>query len=253
MAAEQPVIAPDPFLGSVLSHHPSDRLKPLLVAALIGAPIAVLLALTSARTEAWWGMPVTVGGVAITGLALGWYVLHVWNREVVLYQRGFSYREGSTTVYFTYSELKWVGLQARRMAYFRGLLRRDVYTIDVWTRAGDHIQITNLYRRVSELASRFTEQADRVLRPEIERRLQIGEVVEFGEGIAIDRDKLIVQGRQLAWKDFGGYRVGGGKLTLIKRDGTTFDELPLPAVYNIAIFTDYLRQHKTAEPPQLES
>jgi hypothetical protein len=211
-----------------------------------------VLALTSARTEAWWGMPVTVGGVAITALALGWYVLHVWNKEVILYQRGFSYREGSTTVFFTYSELKWVGLQARRMAYFGGLLRRDVFTVDVWTRAGDHMQISNLYRRIAELTSRFTEQAERVLRPEIERRLQIGEAVEFGEGLAIDRDKLIHQGRQLPWADFGNYRVGGGKLTLVKRDGTVFDELPLPTVFNITIFMDYLRQKKS-DTPQLQS
>lgn len=244
MSAEPSIIAPDPFLGTPLRHYPSDRLKPLLVAGIIGAPIALLLALTAASVEAWWGMPVTVGGMAITGLALGWYVLHLWNREIILYQRGFSFREGSRTIYFAYPEIKWLGLQAQRLAYFGGLVHRDVYRIDVWTYAGDHILITNLYRRVSDLGTRLTEQVNRVLRPELERKFLIGEPVEFGESLALTRDGFSVDGQQLLWEEYGGHQIGQGKLRILKRNGEVFHEVPLSMIYNVTLFIDMLRQNR---------
>lgn len=249
MAAETPtpLISPDPYIGNVLAYYPSDRLKPLAIGALIGAPIALVLMLTAAQTEAWWGMPVTVGGMALTGLALGWYVLHNWNREIILYQRGFSFREGSQTVYFNYIEVKWIGLQAKRMAYFGGLIRRDVYKIDVWTYAGDHIQITNLYRRVSELGARLTEQVNVVLRPELERLFLKGERVMFGEGLWLEQSQLCLEGRPLSWDDYEGYRIADGKLLILKRDGTIFHDLLL-SMNNITLFIEMLRQHRTDAP-----
>lgn len=243
-SSQPEVIAPDPYLGGVLAYHPSDRLKPLVIGALIGAPIALLLSLTAARVDAWWGMPVTVGGVALTALALGWYVLHIWNREVILYQRGFSFREGSNTVYFAYTEVKWIGLQARRLAYFGGLFRRDVYHIDVWTFAGDHIHISNLYRRVAELGTRLTEQVDHVLRPEIDRRLQIGEQFPFADTLALSRETLILNDQKLLWEDFGDYRIGDGKLTLFKKDGSPYGDIPLSSLYNATILIALLKAHR---------
>lgn len=244
MAAEAPIITPDPVLGGVIAYHPSDRLKPLLTAAVIGAPIGLVLALTAAQTEAWWGMPVTVGGVAITGLALGWYVLHLWNREVILYQRGFSFREGSKLVYFSYEEVKWIGLQARRMAYFGGLFRRDVYRIEIVTYAGDRMLLTNLYRRVAELGTRLTELVEMRLRPELAHKFASGDKVEFGETIWITREGLDIDDQRLAWADFGGYRIGSGKMTFLKRSGDVFQETPLSRLYNITLLIDFLKQHK---------
>lgn len=246
MTPEQPIVAADPMLGGALAHHPSNRLKPLLTAALIGAPITVTLMLTAAQSEAWWGMPVTVGGVALTALALAWYVLHWWNREVVLYQRGFSFREGSRLIYFGYDEVKWVGLQAQRLAYFGGLLRRDVYRIELVTYAGDRVILTNLYRRIAELAARLNEQIEVRLRPEIDRRLAAGEQVAFGEALWLTSGELRVDDERLSWQDFGGYRVGGGRLIFLRQDGSVFQETPLPLLYNVTILIDLLRRRRQA-------
>ncbi|MBK8022683.1 MAG: hypothetical protein IPK19_14930 [Chloroflexi bacterium] len=244
MAAEQPIIVPDPVLGGVLAHHPSDRLKPLLTAAAVGAPIAVVLMLTSAQTDAWWGMPVTVGGVALVGLVLGWYVLHWWNREVILYQHGFSFREGSRVVYFAYHEVKWIGLQAQRLVYFGGLLRRDVYRVEVVTYAGDRVVLTNLYRRISDLAARLTEQVEQRLRPEIERRLAAGERITFTDDLSLSREEIVFQEERLPWTAFGGYRIGSGNMTLLKRDGTVFQEVPLALLYNVTILIELMRRYR---------
>src|SRR5690606_17619332 len=108
------------------------------------------------------------------GLAAGWYVLHGWNREIILYEGGFSYREGSRTVYFRYEEIAGIRLRAERLAYFGGVIRRDRYRFVVTSWQGDRFVITNLYRRAAELGTRLTEQVNRVLQPAISRRLAAG-------------------------------------------------------------------------------
>ncbi|MDZ4768618.1 MAG: DUF6585 family protein [Chloroflexota bacterium] len=243
------VIPSDPMLGGALAHHPSNRLLPLLTAALIGALIAGVLALTVAQSDAWWALPVTVGGVALAASVLGWYVLHNWNREVVLYQRGFSFREGSQVVYFAYDEVKWVGVRARRLAYFGGLYQRDRYQIDVVTYAGDAITVTPLYQRVPELAARLTEQVDRPLRVEVERAWQRGETITFSETLGLSRDGLTLTNadrsqEKLAWADYSGYKIGRGALAIARRDGTVFTEAPLDALYNHTLLIDLLKQQK---------
>ncbi len=243
-------LPPDPMLGGVLSLHPGNRLIPLFTAAIIGAPIAGLLILTAAQTDAWWSMPVTVGGVAITALGLGWYVLHHWNREVVLYQRGFSFREGSETIFFNYDEVKWLGISARRMAYLGGLVRRDRYRITVVTWAGDRLVITSLYQRAALLASRLTAQVDRPLRARVEAMWARGDAVSFSEGLALSQQGIAWTGedgvtQRLGWDDFGGYAIGGGALTLHRADGSAFAVIPLDALFNPTLLIDMLKGQKT--------
>ena len=36
---------------------------------------------------------ITIAAMGIATVVVGWYVAHLWNREVVLYERGFSYRQ----------------------------------------------------------------------------------------------------------------------------------------------------------------
>jgi hypothetical protein len=95
MSSPPLLIEADPVLGSALGIYPSDRLPPLILAGAIGAPALVILNFTVAAIPAWWSPIVTILITASLGLALGWYILHIWNREIILYERGFSYREGS--------------------------------------------------------------------------------------------------------------------------------------------------------------
>ena len=235
------VIAPDPLLGQALAHFPSDRLRPLIIAGLLGAPVALMLGLTTAQIVEWWGPVLTVVIIALVTLALGWYILHVWNREIVLYERGFSYREGSETVFFRYEEIASIRLRAERLAYFGGLLRRNVYRFTVTTTEAERFTITNLYRRADELGTRLTERINRALGPKIAQRLADGQAVPFSDSLTVSDKGLRENGRDLAWSAFGGYRLGGSKLTLLDADGAVWYAVPLPEVDNITLLLELLR------------
>jgi uncharacterized membrane protein YobD (UPF0266 family) len=235
-------IDPDPLLGQALANYPSDRLRPLIIAGVIGAPIALALGLTTAQVLDWWGPVLTVILMALVVLALGWYVLHFWNREIILYEQGFSYREGSKTIFFMYAEITSIRLRAEQLAYFGGLLRRTIYRFTVNTREDERFTITDLYRRADELGTRLTERINRTLQPEIARRLAADETIPFGDTLALSSAGLREGGRELAWADYGGQRIGGRKLTLFDRSGAIWYAVPLSEVDNITLLLDILRE-----------
>lgn len=238
------VIEPDPLLGEALAHFPSDRLRPLLISGLVGAPVALLLGFTTAQVVEWWGPALTVIIMALVVLALGWYVLHVWNREIILYERGFSYREGSETVFFRYDEIASIRLRAERLAYFGGLLHRDMYRFTVTTTEAERFTITNLYRRADELGTRLTDRINRVLGPQLAQHFIDGKVIPFGDSLTASRSGLREGGRELAWADFGGYRLGASRLTLLDTAGAVWYAVPLSEVDNVTLLLELLRDRQ---------
>jgi hypothetical protein len=241
MSSPPLLIEADPVLGSALGIYPSDRLPPLILAGAIGAPALVILNFTVAAIPAWWSPIVTILITASLGLALGWYILHIWNREIILYERGFSYREGSKTVFMTYSEIRSIRVRAERRAYFGGLLRRSVYRFTVTTYRDERFTITNLYRRAAELGSALTEQINAALRPALALRLDKGERVAFSDTLELSSDGLHEGGRNLAWSQYGGYKIANRQLALLDADGAVWFALPLWQVDNITLLLELLK------------
>jgi hypothetical protein len=182
--------------------------------------------------------------MALVVLALGWYVLHIWNREIILYERGFSYREGSKIVFFRYDEMIGIRLHAERLAYFGGLLRRNVYRFTVTTTEAERFTITNLYRRADELGTRLTEQINRTLAPKIAHRVANGEKVAFAQMLALSADGLHRGDADLRWMEYGGYRIGERQLWLLDGKGTVWLALPLSEVDNITLLLELLRERQ---------
>ncbi len=233
-------LPPDPALGAVISHHPSNRLLPLITAGVIGAPVMIILNFTLAQSDAWYGAPLTVIIVAALGLALGWYILHLWNREIVLYERGFTYREGSKTIPFLYAEVKSLRLKAERKAYLGGLLRRNVYRFTVTTIRDEQFHLTNLYSDAAELGRHFEEQINPLLRESIQRRLESDESVAFSDTLRVSSDGLSESGRALPWSELGGFRAQSGRLVLLDRSGAVWHSLLLSEIDNLTLLVEQL-------------
>jgi hypothetical protein len=229
----------DPVLGRVLALHPSNRARLLLPALVIVG--AVSLALNFAFVDS---APVVVMlGTAAIVLVVGWRVLHLWNREVVLYERGFTYREGARTVAFAYGEVATLRQRAERLGYFGGLLKRTVYAYHLTTTAGEHLKLDNLYSSIDRLGARLEERVNAALRPQLEARWLKGESVPFAAELHVTRDGLQNRERTLAWAQCAGYRIEGGALLLLARDAeSAWLRLPLDQVDNIALLIETVKR-----------
>lgn len=240
------MIEADPVLGAVIANYPSDRGRPLIVGGVICGAAAVILNFTLAEINEWWGPVLTVIIMAAIVLMVGWYLAHIWNREVILYQRGFSYREGSNTIFFLYNEVTTIRQRAEQLAYFGGLFRRVAYQITIKTIRDEKLVLTNIYKRIDELSARLEQKVNETLRPDALRELAEGGSVFFGDGLRLDGEGLHSDGRSLSWADFGGYRIHNRQLQLTKHSDETWAALPLSDIDNITLLLDILRSQQEA-------
>lgn len=238
------MVEADPVLGAVVATYPADRARLLIPAALVVGVLAVILNFTLAAVPGW-GPPLTVALMTLVALAAGWVVLHYWNREVVLYENGFSYREGGRDVLFHFAEIHSFRQRAEQMAYFGGLVRRVTYRFTLIGLRGERIVLGNLYRRVGDLGLRLEQGIIRQLEPAIRDRLAKGERVPFSDTLRLSADGLHERARDLLWSDYGGYTISGGRLTLLAADGSAWFSLPLPEVDNLLILIALLRERQT--------
>lgn len=235
------VIQPDPMLGQPIALAPSDRLRLLIIDALVGGTIGLSLSFTLAGIPAWYGPVLTILIMAAVALGLGWYTLHVWNREIILYERGFSYREGSNLVFFTYGEVRGVRALSERRAYFGGLLKRGIHHFTVTTKAGDTFRLNNAYRRADKVGWMLAERVDAAIAWDMEARLAKGDAIPFGETLRLTADGWKDGDTRILWSDLGDFHVQGGAIRLLRHDGTLWRAYPLGEVENIGLLVRVLR------------
>lgn len=239
----------DPVFGKVLDNYPSNRARLVAPAVVLSGVAAVILNATLATVEAWWGPVLTVIIMAAVVLVLGWRALHYWNREVILYENGFSYREGARPVFFLYHEVLSVRQQGQRLAYFGGLIRRNTYRFTLTTLRGEVMMLDNLYVRVEELGEQMEKRIYAVLDPYLQELMAKGEKIPFSNTLRLSTSGLHEKGRDLPWSQFDGYKVSGGQITLFAQpDKADWLTIPLPEVDNLPLLIRWLKQREHTPP-----
>lgn len=242
------VIEDDPVLGAFVAHFPSNRARLLLIGG--GALVVIWFVVTVAlwQVEAVLASTLTVGILSVATLAAGWYIAHLWNREVILYERGFSYREGSNLAFIHYADVTSLRQNAERIAYFGGLVRRVTYRAIIKTTQDETIILNNVYNRVEELSIRMEQALTLTLKPGTEQALQAGQRVAFGDSLALSADGLHEGARTLPWTDLDSWAVRQGRLIFHSKSGGEWYTIPIGEVDNIRLLLDLLprlgREHR---------
>jgi hypothetical protein len=237
----------DPVLGKPLGNYVSDRFRLLWVAAAVVLPIGLILFFTIGMIEEAWGPPLMAALSTALALGAGWGVLHLWNREIILYERGFTVGEGARVVPIRYDEIASVRLRAEQVAYLGGLIRHTRTRFTLTTAQDEQIVISQWYRRADELGTRLTALADAALRPQIEARWARGEAVAFADGLSISAQGVHSGDALLDWGEYGGYQIGGGQLTLLDPHGAAWMSVPLAALDNATLLLRVLRERQPNE------
>lgn len=236
-------LEPDPVLGAPLGNTVSNRLRLLLIAGIVVLGIGLFLNFTLGTIQEGWGPPLTVLVTAAVMLGAGWWVLHWWNREIILYERGFTVEEGARVVPIRYDEVARVHLQADRVSY-GGLLPHERYRCTLTTIHDEQIVIDAGYRHASQLGTRLNALVDAALRPQIEARWAAGETVPFGAALAISAERLLSEDRALNWAGYGGYRIAEGRLSILDEAGEAWASPPLAGLDNLTLLIAFLREQK---------
>lgn len=238
----------DPVYGKPVANYPSDRGRLLLICGAIYVLITLVLNLAFINVEPQVASIFVIGGMALAALVIGWFTLHYWNREIVLYERGFSYREGSRDVFFSYGDVDDLTLRAERVGYFAGLVRRTIREMRLHTIHDETLLINSIYRKVDELTTRLERLITQARHPIVEAQLNEGKVVDFASGLALSQQGIHFNGEMLAWEAFGNYTFGGGQLHIVQRNGQPWQSIPLARLTNAALLITLLDARKTESP-----
>ena len=104
------------------------------------------------------------------------------------------------------------------------------------------ITLTPLYVRTEELVERIEQKVYPLLETYVAEVLAKGEKVAFADNLQASSDGLHADGRDLAWTDLDGYRVGGGKLTIFSHPNQhEWFSLSLPQIDNIPVLINLLK------------
>lgn len=244
---EQPIFEDDPILGRFVAQYPANRLRLLIRSG--GVLSAVWFVVTVALWNVEDGLAAALTVLIITPVALlaGWYVLHLWNREVILYAKGFTYRRGSQLGYIHYSDVIQTRQTGGIIRYLGGIVKRNTFRFTVITIHDEVLPFTALYKNLDDLTLKLEAEIYRVLSPKVTTQLDKGERVAFGEGFYISINGIHCDNRDLSWDDFGGQRIKDGALHLNKRDGTSWHTRPLEDVDNIRLLLALLGHYQTKQ------
>lgn len=246
--AAESVTDAHPTLGNYISHHPSNRLR-LVIRALIfyAIPVLILQALfwnvdddTASRF-----LPVLFAAV---GLAAFWYAAHFWNREVILYEHGFTYRQGSQLGQFRYVDIVRLQPDVSQMAILN-IIQRTSFNYTLVTVDDEVLHITNLFSDIARLVARLEGYIIRDRLNIVQQAVNTGQAVDVGAGLCLSKTGLEYEGRELFWHEVGARNIKNGNLIIRTQDNQEWAAIPIMEVNNpmllLAVLKQYAKQPTT--------
>jgi hypothetical protein len=238
-------IEDDPILGKYLKHYSSHRMLLLVLGGV--AYFAVFVVLTIATL----GVVSTVTDIivpilyTVAALMILWTLAHYWNREVILFQYGFSYKQGSVVATFSYYQIKSFVLNIERIRYF-GVFPFVQYRCVMTSEAGDIMTLNNVYKDVPKLIDTLEKLITELRLPITNAILEQGQTANFGDALGINKQGILdlASNETLAWNSYGGYQLDGKTLTIQAHPNTLWKTYPVSTFANLRLFVTLMKERK---------
>lgn len=228
------LFAPHPAYGRYVSHHPSRRIMLLVRGGIIYAlAIVVLQAL-------FWNVPDNIAAIFLPMLFAGiaaaifWYILHLWNREVVLYEHGFTYREGSRTGQFFYADITQIRQNIEQVRLF-GIIPQMVYDYKMTSKHDESLTITYIYSDTQKLLNRLDKFITRDRLPMVRMNINDGKPEWFGDAFKLSKEGIEHDGMDVFWHEITGIRSRDAHLIIQTKTDEQWARVPVPEIDNVVM------------------
>ncbi|MDQ7024129.1 MAG: hypothetical protein Q9P44_01075 [Anaerolineae bacterium] len=240
--SSQSIFEPHPTLGKYVSHHPSNRIRLVMRAAIFYAiPVLILQALFWDVSDgaASRFLPAMFAAIALGAV---WYTAHFWNREVILYEQGFTYQQGSQQGQFRYADIAILQPAVQRLGLVN-VFQFTNFNYTLITIDDEVLRITNLFSDIRKLVTRLEGYIARDRLLIIQQALDKGETVDVGAGLRLSKSGLNYEGRELLWQDVGKRNIKDGNLILRTQNNDEWARVPIAELNNPVLLLAVLK-HK---------
>jgi hypothetical protein len=162
---------------------------------------------------------------------------------VILYERGFTYQQGSDTAYVFYANV--LGFQQKiEKVSLAGFFERTVYDYKLVTNLDETLRITNLYSDTAKLTRALDAFITRDRLPLIKQEMADGKEAAFSDTLRLTREGILFGERELFWHELKGYRVQGGILIIQTQDNSEWAKIPVLEINNPVLLIMLFKEHR---------
>ncbi len=232
----------DPILGAFVAYYPANRLRLLIIGS------GFMLVVWFVVTVSLWNVPddtasiLTLFIITLAALILGWWALHLWNREFVLYTHGFSYRRGSHVAYIHYQHVVTVRQSGALLTYLGGLIRRATFRLTLITDVAEIILVDATYARSDTLMRQIEAAIMQSAYPRAVDTLTQGGQLDFEGELSLSADGVHYAGDTLHWAAIGDVTVAGDVLKFRTMDGDLWRQVSIMQLANVPLLLRLLRE-----------
>lgn len=204
----------DPVLGRYLVHYTTDRLRLMLQAGVIYALSALVINVATFSLEGTLVNVVVPLLYTLVALPLIWAAAHLWNREVILFERGFTYRQGSVVAAFPYINIVQMHISLQRVLYF-GIVPYERAVGILESDQGDRMRIDNVFKDARKLLQALERTITKARLPLVNQQIARGDSVAFGALTLTGTGITDTANRTLPWAAFTRVALDGDGLQII--------------------------------------
>jgi hypothetical protein len=234
------VIDDDVVFGRYIAHFVTHRLRLLIQAGVIYGVAAIVINLATFSLEGTLVNIVVPLMYALVAMPLIWYLAHLWNREVILYERGFTYRQGSVVAAFPYENIVRMRVVVENIAYF-GVIPRQKITADLESDNGDKMHLNQTLKDARKLVETLERAVVKARKPLIQRQIEQGSPASFGMLTLKENGIETDDGRTLAWNELNGVRVQDMAIQLVS-GSEVWGSFPLAEIDAAALLLVVLKE-----------
>jgi len=245
-------------LGAPVRYFPIRKLNKIgsLVAfiILLGGAVAVLLYGLYVAYAAYqqhglaviWDKLMAPGIIAfvlfLCALLAGWSAYKNWNREIVLYEKGFAIRSRKGIQSWPWSDMVSIKIKVTRH-YTNGIYSGTTHEYTLMNRQNEKLRLNDAFSKVEELAASIEQSFFPLIYEPAAKEYNNGHPLEFGP-VAISKTGMYFGKKTIPWVDIKEVSLQKGELKISRKGGGWFSgaRIPAPAIPNLRVLLTIISQ-----------
>lgn len=187
--------------------------------------------------------PLVLAGILfLIGLATGWSAYSNWNKSVMIYERGFAYRDRKGVQAWQWISVVSI-LTAITRHYYNGVYTGTTHVYTLFNNQNEKLVLNDYFKKVEDIAKIIEQGIYPILYERATQSYNSGQMLTFGP-VAINKGGIVIGKKTYPWTDVKQVSIQNGYVKVSKKDGGWFSgaSASAAAIPNLRILLSIIHQ-----------